>query len=485
MRKIFLLFFIILKSFVGLCQSETDIDSNFNQGSWFDNQVRDLDLQSDNKIIAVGGFSLYNGISQNKIIRLNQDGTKDDSFNIGTGITSTAAWCLKVQTDGKILVGGRFTSFNGYIINSLVRLNSDGSFDDSFNSYFSPNVDVLCLALQADGKILCGGAFSMYNGISKNNIVRLNQNGSLDTTFNIGTGFNNQVKSISIQSDGKILCGGYFTTYNGISRNYFTRLNSSGSLDTSFNIGTGFNDWVNTIKILPNNKILVGGRFSGYNSSIQYGLVKLNSDGSRDTSFNIGTNGFFSGNYPNVTTTFGNVQSIVIQSDGKLLCGGFFAKVNNIDQYHLARLNSDGAYDSSFNVETKLYNGGIWKIISQTDGKILLGGSFLGYNNDYTNKKYLIRLNGTSNLSNYEFNNEKTLLYPNPANDKFTMDFGNDMITNYTVKINNMLGQEVYSNVINEPQFEVSKTWQGEGLYFVKIYNEKNILVGTKKIILQ
>jgi streptogramin lyase len=76
-------------------------------------------------------------------------------------------------------------------------------------------------------------------------------------------------------------------------------------------------------------------------------------------------------------------------------------------------------------------------------------------------------------------------IYPNPAKDKFTIDFGDELLSSYTIKINNLLGQEVYRNIIDKPQFEVSKTWQGKGLYFVKIYNENNILVGTKKIILQ
>jgi hypothetical protein len=76
-------------------------------------------------------------------------------------------------------------------------------------------------------------------------------------------------------------------------------------------------------------------------------------------------------------------------------------------------------------------------------------------------------------------------IYPNPAKDKFTIDFVNELISNYTIKINNLLGQEVYSNVIDKPLYEVTKTWKGEGMYFVKIYNEKKNLVGTKKILIQ
>jgi hypothetical protein len=76
-------------------------------------------------------------------------------------------------------------------------------------------------------------------------------------------------------------------------------------------------------------------------------------------------------------------------------------------------------------------------------------------------------------------------VYPNPAKNTFTIDFLYELISNYTIKINNLLGQEVYSNFIDKPQIKVTKTWQGEGIYFVKIYNENKNLVGTKKIILQ
>jgi hypothetical protein len=120
----------------------------------------------------------------------------------------------------------------------------------------------------------------------------------------------------------------------------------------------------------------------------------------------------------------------------------------------------------------------------QPDGKILVSGTFSSYNGIFS--RSLIRLKGESILSNETITSYNNIvLYPNPSKDKFTIDFGNELNSNYTIKINNMLGQEVYSNIIDKPQFEVTKTWQGQGMYFVKIYNENKNLVGTKKIIIQ
>lgn len=96
-----------------------------------------------------------------------------------------------------------------------------------------------------------------------------------------------------------------------------------------------------------------------------------------------------------------------------------------------------------------------------------------------------VRCVKNSQLPTNTFDYKLIKLYPNPAKDKFTIDFGNELLSNYTIKINNLLGQEVFSNIIDKPQFEVTKTWQGQGIYFVKIYNENKDLVGTKKIIIQ
>ena len=104
-------------------------------------------------------------------------------------------------------------------------------------------------SIQADNKIVIGGVFNEVNGTARNNIARLNADGGLDTGFNPGTGADNTVTTLSVQPDGKILIAGYFTSYNGASRNRIARLNTDGSLDVGFDPGTGAN---NVPKFSPN-----------------------------------------------------------------------------------------------------------------------------------------------------------------------------------------------------------------------------------------
>jgi uncharacterized delta-60 repeat protein len=217
--------------------SDGSIDGGFTIGSGFDNNIyqHGIQLQSDNKLIINGAFNTYNGISANNIIRLNTDGTKDTSFNYGTGFGRTGlnplAYASDFQSSGKIITVGIFERYNGNTSNNIVRINTDGSIDNTFTIGTGLNAVALCVKVQSDDKILIGGVFTSYNGNASNKIVRLNSNGTYDNTFNVGTGFNNTVNTIVIQSDGKIVVSGEFITYNGTTCNRIIRLNTDGSID--------------------------------------------------------------------------------------------------------------------------------------------------------------------------------------------------------------------------------------------------------------
>jgi uncharacterized delta-60 repeat protein len=243
--------------------------------------VRSIALQSDGKILSGGNFITYQGVSANYIIRLNADGSRDTTFAIGTGFNITVRSII-IQPDNKILIGGDFTTYQGVAANRIIRLNADGSRDTTFaiGTGF-PSNGVFSIAVQSDGKVLVGGSFQTYQGVSANRIIRLNADGSRDTTFAIGTGFSDEVSSIAIQTDGKILAGGMFETYQGVSATRIIRLNADGSRDTTFAIGTGFNNTVWSIAIQPDGKILAGGRFAIYQGVAANCIIALNSDGSR------------------------------------------------------------------------------------------------------------------------------------------------------------------------------------------------------------
>ena len=354
-------------------------------GIGFNNTIFGSDIQSDGKIIVGGAFTTYTGVSQNRIVRFNTDGSLDSSFVVGTGFNSTVHSIALQPSDGKILVGGEFTSYNGNSRNYIVRLNTDGSVDSSFvvGTGFNDRVEVI--SVQTDGKILVGGEFTTYNGNSQKYIVRLNTDGSVDSSFIIGGGFNFHVKYLSIQTDGKIIVGGRFNSYSGVSQNRIARLNTDGSLDSTFVIGTGFNFEVESIYVQPSDgKILVGGQFTSYNGNSRNYIVRLNVDGSLDSSFVVGT-GFDS-----------VVWSMGVQSDNKIIIGGNFTTYNGNSQKYIVRLNTNGSLDSSFVVGTG-FNNSVYSLNIQSDSKIITGGNFSQYKG--VPQGFIARLDSNGTLS--------------------------------------------------------------------------------------
>lgn len=335
-------------NYLARLNSIASLDS-FSTG--FGGAINTIAVQSDNKIICGGAFTTYSGNTFNRIIRLNVDGSVDNSFTIGTGFNLPVN-SIAIRSDGKILCGGNFISYNGITGNRIAQLNSDGTMDStSFISDTGFNFLVSTLLIQSYdpsldlGYYLCGGSFTTYKGTTALYLARMNNSGALDTSFTTSTGFNAGVRAISIQSDGNIICGGDFSTYKSTSRNRIARLNTDGTLDTSFAVGTGFNGSINAIAIQSDNKIICGGGFTSYNGTARNRIIRLNTDGSVDSNFTIGT-GF----------NTGLVSSIAIQSDGKILCGGSFTSYNGISRNRITRLNSDGTIDDNFAVGTAFDN---------------------------------------------------------------------------------------------------------------------------------
>ena len=335
--------------------------------------VYSTNIQSDGKIIIAGNFSSYNGRTTGHMIRLNSDGFIDTSFNnkaINDDVFTTA-----IQSDGKILAGGWFKSPKKYI----VRLNTDGSLDSSFKIGSGANTVVSNIAIQNDGKILVAGNFTSLNGTPIKSIARLNTDGSTDTSFNLGTHVNS-ISRIVVQSDGKVLIAGRLTYFNnGTPRNYIVRLNTDGTLDSSFYIGPKINvTALSSLTIQNDGKIIVGGLFNSFNTILRNNIVRLNSDGSVDTSFILSPE-------PNRM-----VKTTAVQSDGKIIVGGNFTNYNGS---HVIRVNIDGSLDSSF--MTGMSSGAnyfVETISIQDDGRIIVGGDFTSYNG--TGQNRLVRLIG-------------------------------------------------------------------------------------------
>ncbi|WP_269234081.1 T9SS type A sorting domain-containing protein [Flavobacterium flavigenum] len=372
----------------GFNKISTDNSSHFHYG------IRNIAIQSDEKILVMGNFTSYQGSNVNGLIRINKDGSRDTTFDIGTQFNNdpTKSKTVTIQSDGKLLVGWDIINNQGITQKHLTRLNSNGMKDSSLSIGTGLNFPVNSMVQQNDGKILVGGNFTNYKEISQNNLMRLNSDKSKDDSFSIGTGFNGSVNSIVLQSDGKIIVGGKFTKYQETGQNYLIRLNTDGSKDSSFNIGTGFDNTVNFVAIQPDGKILVGGNFGKYQGTSQNCLIRLNTDGTKDTTFNIGT-GFYNSK-PNPVNV---VKTIIVQSDGKILVGGYFQKFASLNQANLIRLNANGSKDTSFDIGSG-FSDPVYSITLQPDNKILVGGVFSSYQGIQREK--LIRLNTDGSADN-------------------------------------------------------------------------------------
>jgi uncharacterized delta-60 repeat protein len=366
-----------------------------NYNGFISTEVNRSAIQPDGKIIVVGNFIKFNGIFASRLIRLNLDGTIDNDFlsNIGTG-ANAVVYRVAIQSDGKIIITGNFTTFNGVSANRIIRLNIDGTTDTSFlnNIGTGANSHVLAIAIQPDGKIIVGGGFTTFNNVSANRIIRINSDGTSDTTFNstIGTGASDFVRAIAIESDTNIIIAGDFVTFNSATVNKMVRLSSSGIQDTSFttNIGSGpLNREIYSIAIQPDGKILVGGSFRFWRGNTASRLIRLNVNGTVDTAFstNIG-----------LGPSNGDVVSVIVKSDGKIIITGSWTIFNNIPAKSLVCLNSNGTLDFEFNnnlgtsVDTSFQSVSI-----QSDEKLVVVGNFSVFNGTSFNGIVRLNSNGT------------------------------------------------------------------------------------------
>lgn len=310
-------------------------------------------IQTDGKIVIGGDFTTVGGVVRNRIARLNADGTLDATFNPNVGGGSfPAVLALAVQADGKIVLGGQFSTVGPTTRNRIARLNADGTLDTTFNP--NASAQVYCLGLQADGKILVGGAFSLVGGDTRNCFARLNATGALDGAINPGV--NSTVVSMALQTDGKVVIGGFFTTVAGVARTYAARLNADLTLDASFNPAP--NNYVYCVAVQTSGQIPMVGQFTSVGGVARSSIARVDATGALDASFNPGANN--------------TVLSLAVQTDGKMVVAGYFTVVGSIARSGLARLNLDGTLDALFNPGAADYAN----VTLQADGKIVVAGGF-------------------------------------------------------------------------------------------------------------
>ena len=295
----------------------------------------------------------------------------------------SVVYALAVQADSKTVIVGDFINFNATSRGRIARMNVNGSLDTSFNPGSGANDFIGALAQTASGQFIIGGGFTSYNGTQRTRVARVNANGSLDATFSAGQGADANVWALAVQPDGKVILGGEFTSVGGQVRSHIARLNANGTLDTTFNPGTNApNGTVWAVTLQGDGKILIGGEFTAVGGSLVGGIARLNADGTVDSTFNPGAG------------TDGVVYAIGLQADGKILIGGQFTLFDFNPRNSLVRLNSDGSVDPTFDTASTGSDGVVYSIVSTTQG-IYVGGAFDSYNG--THRRSMVRLqpNGT------------------------------------------------------------------------------------------
>jgi uncharacterized delta-60 repeat protein len=382
---------------------DADLDTTFGIGgkvtkdfSGSADSVEAITIDSNGKIL-VAGYAV-NAYTDIALARYNSDGVLDPTFGTG-GIVTTAiqfydkAHAITIDSNGKILVAGQGRSSDF----ALVRYNSYGVLDNTFGTGGIVTTDITSysygdkfhdITIDSNGKILAAGYVD--DGSNSNfALVRYNSNGSLDTSFGGGDGKvttdfgsgDDFGRAMTIDSSGKILVGGY--ARNGSNDDFgLARYNSNGSLDTSFgggdgkvttNFGSG-NDQGFAMTIDSSGKILVAG-YAWNGSNRDFSLARYNSNGSLDTSFGGGDG--------KVITDFGSGddegRAITIDGNGKILVSGFASNGSN-DDFALARYNSDGTLDTTFDTDGKITkaigsgNDEGYDITIDSSGKILVAG---------------------------------------------------------------------------------------------------------------
>jgi uncharacterized delta-60 repeat protein len=311
--------------------------------------------------IVVGAFDEFNGVPANGIVRLTATGAVDPTFNPGLGLVQYDEISTIVPLpNGQFLIGGTFTSYNGNSCNGLARLNADGSFDSSFVAALTTGTYIINVVVQPDGKILLSGDLH-FGTTTGQSLARLLPTGALDTGFTTPslTGFSAYSFSgpaLQLQPDGKIV----FISTPGTPFPRVARLNTNGTLDTSFNVGTGPNSMPSSVVLLANGNVLVSGSFTDLNGVLNRPLLKLASTGAVDAAFQ-----------PLIQTA-GSVNAIVRQSDGKVVVGGYFTEINGQVARNLARFNANGTLDATFVTANSLI---VVDLALQPDGRILAATS--------------------------------------------------------------------------------------------------------------
>jgi uncharacterized delta-60 repeat protein len=357
----------------GLCAAHGQagtVDPTFNaQMGSPEDSVSGAVALPDGKVIIAGSFTVVQGVARKRVARLFSDGTLDMAFDPGDGPNAPVSKVL-VQPDGHILLRGGFTSYGGTPKARLARIMADGALDPTFDAGTGPTggtYGILDWTLQPDGRLLLAGDLTAINGTAQTGVARLLSNGAVDPAWSFGSGtgagqLGNYVNCLAIQSNGRILIGGYFESVQGTACRSFARLFPNGGVESSFSFNQTLGFTMNngallgqvfSIQVLPDGNILVGGAFEEYSGAASGPLVKIASSGLRDITFTPFPAYTFSGNHVRAMRALPDGRCIVMNIGGTI-----------------KRIQTNGSNDPTF---TSYSSSGFSYYFSlQSDGCVLL-----------------------------------------------------------------------------------------------------------------
>ncbi|MEZ5306682.1 MAG: FG-GAP-like repeat-containing protein [Pyrinomonadaceae bacterium] len=381
------------------------------------------------------------------------------------GSTNGTINAVKRQPDGKVLVGGNFTDVNGTAVRSIARLNADGSVDETFSSQnlfdsFKHGANVISIAVQPDGKILVGGYFYTDEGVLSPGLRRIEANAARDTSFTTYSLFDGSINSIEVLADGKILIGGAFSGPGGT--HHIARLNADGSVDSSF---TGpANIAVNDIAVLADGSMLLAGYTPG---SASTGLLrKLLPNGTEDPGF------------PEIQTS-GGFDSVALKANGQILVTGDFTQINGFSLGHIALFNSNGSIDLTFNQNNTGVSTGLsvhaYDAEIAADGKIVVGGRFLKYNN--VDRNCLARLE-SNGLLDKGFSSNDELINGTSVYD-LEIEPGGSVLVGATSADYPLTVRRYFSDGTPDPAFRPIFSYNGRVEKIAKQNDGKIVVAGT------
>ncbi len=366
-----------------LPEGELDLDFDVSEGVNGPGEpvATILRVTANGQIIVAGHFSTVGNVPRSSIARLSDNGLVDEKFDPGSGFTDDAGMPgvindLAFLEDGSFVAAGDFSCFQGEHCSCIAQITQDGLPNPKFSATALRFLKVGCvnsLARSQDGGFVAGGNFELVDGVERHALARFTDSGKLDPEFISAFAPHSVVNAILCLEKGQLLVGGEFDAVAGVPRINIARLDADGTLDTEFNAGSGPNGPVYALARQPAGGALVGGAFTSFGSYMRPGIARVDWSGAIDAFFD-----------PVITYRggAGEVYAMLVQSDGRILIGGFFDAVNGSPCNSLARLLPNGDLDPGFGSDLHITGRTvqILAIVQQEDGRILIGGAFENIN---------------------------------------------------------------------------------------------------------